>query len=170
MDRSVLLNQVKAAAFERSLSEGTLYDDEGRIVSLTRSAAMELAPRIRVNAIAPGKMHTAFRKRMLGTDLTEAEAREIGAKIPLQKIGMPGDVAAAVAFLASDDAAFTGGIVLPVEGGKTAGRSGRCARPGRWHANWARASRRWRTTADGRDAAGRPTVSSAGARSGGLSG
>jgi NAD(P)-dependent dehydrogenase (short-subunit alcohol dehydrogenase family) len=94
---------------------------KGAVISLTRSAAMELAPRIRVNAIAPGKIHTAFRKRMLGTDLTDDEAREIEARIPLQRIGMPGDVAAAVAFLASHDAAFITGIILPVDGGKTAG-------------------------------------------------
>lgn len=94
---------------------------KGAMIALTRSAAMELAPDIRVNAIAPGKVLTPFRAKMMGSELSDAEIRALGAWYPLQRVGVPEDVAAAVAFLASDDAAWITGIVLAVDGGKTAG-------------------------------------------------
>jgi 3-oxoacyl-[acyl-carrier protein] reductase len=80
---------------------------------MTRSLAREYANRsIRVNAVAPG---------FIETDMTEAlgeKAREaLLAQVPLARLGSPGDVAEAVAFLASDRAAYITGHVLHVNGG-----------------------------------------------------
>jgi NAD(P)-dependent dehydrogenase (short-subunit alcohol dehydrogenase family) len=82
---------------------------------LTRSIAIELAQQsIRVNCIAPAHIPTA----MNATFDQEAIVR---AMQPLQRLGSPRDVAEAVLYLSSDRAAQITGIVLPVDGGTTAG-------------------------------------------------
>ena len=83
------------------------------VIGLTKSNAMELASRgITVNAIAPGFIKTAM------TDKLPAEAvAKYTAAIPLQAMGLPKDVANAVAFLASDEASYITGQVLGVDGG-----------------------------------------------------
>jgi 3-oxoacyl-[acyl-carrier protein] reductase len=83
------------------------------LIGLTKSVAKELASRnILVNAVAPG---------FIETDMTAAltpEAREALAKqIPLARLGAPGDIASAVAFLASEHASYITGQVLVVDGG-----------------------------------------------------
>ena len=80
--------------------------------SLTRSLALEFAPVVRVNCVAPGFIATNFADR-----ISEEERRMLLDRVPLKRLGRPEDIAAAVAFLASDDAAFITGTILPVTGG-----------------------------------------------------
>ena len=83
------------------------------LVGLTKSVARELASRnITCNAVAPGFIATEMTEKM--TD--EAKAALTG-QIPLDRLGAPDDVAAAVAYLASDEAAYVTGHVLNVSGG-----------------------------------------------------
>ena len=83
------------------------------LIGLTKSVARELASRsITCNAVAPGFIATAMTDKM--TD--EAKAGLTG-RIPLERLGAPEDVAAAVAFLASDEASYVTGTVLNVSGG-----------------------------------------------------
>jgi len=83
------------------------------LVGLTKSVARELASRnITCNAVAPGFIATAMTDKM--TD--EAKSKMTG-QIPLERLGAPGDVAAAVAYLALEDAAYVTGTVVNVSGG-----------------------------------------------------
>jgi NAD(P)-dependent dehydrogenase (short-subunit alcohol dehydrogenase family) len=90
------------------------------ILSLTRSLAVRYGPSgIRVNAIAPGTLRTPAweRRRQENPDVFERLSRWY----PLGRVGEPEDVAGAALFLASDEAAWITGTVLPIDGGLTAG-------------------------------------------------
>jgi NAD(P)-dependent dehydrogenase (short-subunit alcohol dehydrogenase family) len=84
------------------------------VISLTESLAVELAPSVRVNAVAPGVVKTRF-----ATALYEGREEEVSARYPLRRLGESNDIAGAVAFLASDDAAWITGQTLVIDGGIT---------------------------------------------------
>ena len=90
---------------------------KGGINGLTKSLAKELSSRnVRVNAIAPGMIETGMSAAVRA--LVGPKLKEI---IPLRRVGQPEDIALAVAFLASDDAAYITGQVLRVDGGLSLG-------------------------------------------------
>ncbi len=83
------------------------------LIGFTKALAQEVASRgITVNAVAPGMIETDMTKA-----ISEGAHEEWAKKIPLQRLGTPEDVAAAVRFLASDEAAYITGHVLAVNGG-----------------------------------------------------
>jgi NAD(P)-dependent dehydrogenase (short-subunit alcohol dehydrogenase family) len=95
---------------------------KGAINAMTTAAAVELADRnIRVNAVAPGMTRTPLYDAWLNeqNDPVEAE-RDVLAGIPLHRLASPDDVAAAVSFLASEQAAYITGVCVPIDGGYTA--------------------------------------------------
>jgi meso-butanediol dehydrogenase/(S,S)-butanediol dehydrogenase/diacetyl reductase len=87
------------------------------VIELTRSMALELAPLVRVNAVCPGFILTPMQK----AEYTAEMRRAFAAKVPLNRLGSPEDVAALFAFLASEDAAFITGQCFVIDGGEIAG-------------------------------------------------
>ena len=93
---------------------------KGAVEALVRSAAATYASLgLRINAVAPGLVETPATAGFLRTD---AGRRAMAAQYPLGRYGMPSDVAAAMAWLLSDEAAWTTGQILGVDGGFTAVR------------------------------------------------
>ncbi|SEE06498.1 SDR family oxidoreductase [Streptomyces sp. Ag109_O5-10] len=85
--------------------------------SLTRTLARELLPRrVRVNAVSPGPIDTGILDRSVPADVAEAMKDTYRSTIPMQRLGMSGEVAAAVAYLAFG-ATFSTGTEFPVDGG-----------------------------------------------------
>ncbi|MCU1376103.1 MAG: short-chain dehydrogenase/reductase [Actinomycetia bacterium] len=97
---------------------------KGGVSALTLASAMELAPHVRVNGVAPGKTLTPMREKMFGAPPTDDEIAAIAATYPLRRVAEPEDIAAAIAFLGSDDAVFITGVILAVDGGLSAGSAG----------------------------------------------
>lgn len=95
---------------------------KGALLSLTRGAAIDLARRgIRVNAVAPGLTATPLFDEWVSAQPDPESFREkVAATIPQGRVGTPEDVAAAIVFLASDEAAHITGASLAVDGGYTA--------------------------------------------------
>lgn len=95
---------------------------KGAIRALTRAAAVELAHRkIRVNDVAPGMTKTPLYDAWLATQADSARVEhDVVAAIPLGRLAEPDDVAAAVTYLASDEARYITGATIPVDGGYTA--------------------------------------------------
>ncbi len=83
------------------------------MIGFTKSLAQEIGPRgITVNAVAPGFIDTDMTR-----ELPEAQRKQLLGAIPLGRLGQPEEIAAAVAFLVSDDAGYVTGITLHVNGG-----------------------------------------------------
>ena len=87
------------------------------VIELTRSMALELAPKVRVNAVAPGYVLTSMQRAEYSDEMLEA----VNQKIPLRRHAQPEEVAGLFAFLASDDAAYLNGHVYVIDGAETAG-------------------------------------------------
>ena len=85
---------------------------KGAILAFTRSLALSLAPKVRVNALAPGWIKTAW-----GQNASQAWQDRVLEETPLARWGTPEDVAAVACFLVSDAAAFLTGQVIRVNGG-----------------------------------------------------
>ncbi len=87
------------------------------VIELTRSMALELAPKVRVNAVAPGYVLTPMQRAEYSDEMLEA----VNKKIPLGRHAQPEEIAGLFAFLASDDAAYINGQVYVIDGAETAG-------------------------------------------------
>ncbi len=96
---------------------------KGGVVNMTRALALELAPDVRVNCVCPGYVDTDMVRRDMiekAADPARAEA-EVMSYAPLKRMARPEEVGRAIAYLASDDAAFITGTALSIDGGSTAG-------------------------------------------------
>ena len=91
---------------------GAYGSSKAALFHLTQQLAVELGPAIRVNALAPAVVKTVF-----ATALYEGREEQVAAAYPLGRLGVPGDIASAAAFLLSDEASWITGQTLVVDGG-----------------------------------------------------
>ena len=115
--RGSIVNLSSTAAEFASRGQVNYAASKGGINGLTRALAKELAARnVRVTAVAPGMIETDMSQVVRGI-----AGEQIKKLIPLKRIGQPQEIAAVVAFLASEDAAYLTGQVLRVDGGLSLG-------------------------------------------------
>ncbi len=118
-----IVNNASVAALVGDLKSAAYCASKGGVGMLTRAMALDYAQRgIRVNAICCGEIDTPlFVKESYQIGMTPDSYREIlNEAHPIGRIGLPSEAAAAVAYLASDDASFLTGVLLPVDGGYSA--------------------------------------------------
>jgi NAD(P)-dependent dehydrogenase (short-subunit alcohol dehydrogenase family) len=104
---------------ERGAINASLYvASKHAVEGLTKAAALEAAALgVRVNAVAPGPIDTGMLSRFAGS---AERAQAMSAAVPMKRIGKPEEIAAVIAFLASDEASYITGQIYRVNGGKTA--------------------------------------------------
>jgi NAD(P)-dependent dehydrogenase (short-subunit alcohol dehydrogenase family) len=107
-----IVNIASIAGIGASPNIGFYGVSKAALISLTAQLAHELAPRIRVNAVAPAVVRTRFARA-----LYEGREAQVVAAYPLGRLGEPADVAGPVAFLLSDDAAWITGQTIVIDGG-----------------------------------------------------
>jgi 3-oxoacyl-[acyl-carrier protein] reductase len=118
-----IVNVASANAFKNESPEAAYNASKAALVALTKAMAHELAHRnIRANCIAPGQTITKEKGARTQTDPEQARIqREYVQRIPMRRAGRPSEQAAAVLFLASNDASFVNGETLIVDGGELGG-------------------------------------------------
>jgi 3-oxoacyl-[acyl-carrier protein] reductase len=116
LDNFVATMNVASVAGMRAVGTGrTAYGtSKGAVIALTRQMAVELAEHgVTANAVAPGPVDTPMTRELH----TDRFRQEYCNAIPMNRYGTPGEIAAAVMYLVSEDAAYTSGVTLPVDGG-----------------------------------------------------
>jgi NAD(P)-dependent dehydrogenase (short-subunit alcohol dehydrogenase family) len=111
-----VINTASLGGLAVSPNLGVYHTSKAALIHLTRQLALELAPKVRVNAVAPGVVRTR-----LAEALWKENEDQVAAVTPLGRIGEPADVGSAVAFLASDRAAWITGETLVIDGGQILG-------------------------------------------------
>lgn len=109
---AAVVNIIDALARRPSTGFAPYYAAKSGLWTLTEAMALELAPRIRVNGVAPG--HMLWPEY---AELSEAQQKSELARVPMARLGGAQEIARAVKFLLSDDASYITGAVLPVDGG-----------------------------------------------------
>ena len=120
----VILNLSSVGALTPRPNAGVYYASKAAVLNMTKALSIELAPDIRVNCVCPSLAGTNFIAGPSGSAevaRTRIAAGLPTAGIPLGRICDPTDVAAALVFLASPEAAYVTGVALPVDGGMSAG-------------------------------------------------
>ena len=117
----VIVNVASVGGMRPSPIIGAYNVSKAALIHMTHQLAMELAPTIRVNAVAPGVVKTKLSEMLWSSNENDAADMH-----PLQALGEPIDVANAIAYLCSDEARWLTGVILPVDGG-VVGASGTLA-------------------------------------------
>ncbi|RBY82420.1 hypothetical protein DQ238_03740 [Geodermatophilus sp. TF02-6] len=114
-----IVNISSMAGLTAAPSSGPYSASKAGVIGLTRALAMDLGPwGITVNALCPGLVGTSRAFLTSGPDVDEAAVlRQRGRAIPVGRVGLPEDVAAAVAFLASPEAGYITAQAIPIDGG-----------------------------------------------------
>jgi NAD(P)-dependent dehydrogenase (short-subunit alcohol dehydrogenase family) len=116
-DGGVILNMSSTNALMGYPFYADYNASKAGVVELTRSMALELAPRVRVNAVCPGFILTPMQEAEYASEMRRA----FESKVPLGRLGKPEEVAALFAFLGSDEASYITGQYFVIDGGEIAG-------------------------------------------------
>lgn len=117
-----IVNLASRSALSALCEKSAYAASKAAVVALTKSAALELAPRVRVNAVAPGSTDTAeVRARFAAMAVSDDGGQQLTALNPQHRLARPEEVAACILFLACDESSHLTGAVIPVDGGATAG-------------------------------------------------
>jgi NAD(P)-dependent dehydrogenase (short-subunit alcohol dehydrogenase family) len=111
-----VLNVASVGGLRAGSPIGAYNASKAAVIHLTRQLAVELAPGVRVNGIAPAVVKTKFARA-----LYEGREEEVAAHYPLKRLGVPEDTAKLGAFLLSDDASWITGETVTIDGGVTVG-------------------------------------------------
>jgi 3-oxoacyl-[acyl-carrier protein] reductase len=109
-----VVNVASIAGLRAAPGLGVYGASKAMLVGLTQQLAAELAPTVRVNAVAPAVVRTPFARA-----LYEGREEALSATYPMRRLGEPDDVAGAVAWLLSDDAAWVTGQTVVLDGGQS---------------------------------------------------
>jgi NAD(P)-dependent dehydrogenase (short-subunit alcohol dehydrogenase family) len=112
----VVINVASLGGIRPSLGIGMYNTSKAALMHLTRQLAVELAPGVRVNALAPGLVKTHFARTLF-----EHDEQGTAARFPMKRLGVPDDLAGAALFLASDASSWMTGDTLVVDGGALVG-------------------------------------------------
>ena len=116
--RGAIVNIASTRAFMSEPDSEAYAASKGGLVALTHALAVSLGPEVRVNCVSPGWIDvSAWKKARLARQATLSEADH--AQHPVGRVGRPGDVAACVAYLVSDEAGFVTGANVMLDGGMT---------------------------------------------------
>ena len=113
-----VLNTASIGGMHQSPAMGLYNATKAALIHVTKQLALELSPRVRVNAICPGVVRTK-----LAEALWKDHEDPLASSTALGRIGEPADVAAAVAFLVSDEASWITGETLVIDGGQLLGNA-----------------------------------------------
>jgi NAD(P)-dependent dehydrogenase (short-subunit alcohol dehydrogenase family) len=114
-----VINTASIGGMTVSANLGVYHASKAALIHQTRHLAVELGPRVRVNAVAPGVVRTR-----MADALWKDNEDEVARVFPLGRIGEPDDIGPAVAFIASDAASWITGATLVIDGGQRLGNPG----------------------------------------------
>jgi meso-butanediol dehydrogenase/(S,S)-butanediol dehydrogenase/diacetyl reductase len=119
--RGTIVNTASVAGI-RSGAGGNAYSaSKAAVISFTQTSACDLGQwGIRVNAVCPGLVETGMTRQLFDHARTHGKEAKLGSRCELRRFGRPEELAAVIAFLASDDASYITGQALAVDGGNTA--------------------------------------------------
>jgi NAD(P)-dependent dehydrogenase (short-subunit alcohol dehydrogenase family) len=112
----VILNVSSVGGMQHGGMIGLYDNTKAALIHMTGHLAKELAPKVRVNAIAPGLVKTDFARA-----LWEPAEEAVAKRMPLRRLGVPEDIASGALFLASDAASWITGVTLVIDGGALLG-------------------------------------------------
>src|SRR5690606_39133729 len=109
-----IVNIASVAGLKPAPMIGMYGASKSAVIHVTQELSLELAPAVRVNAVAPAVVKTRF-----ANALYEGREEEVASAYPMKRLGLPEDIAGVTTFLLSEDAAWVTGQCLTVDGGLT---------------------------------------------------